>query len=78
MSEFLMIIPAGWTELVEAQTFLDTHSEDYINSLIDRNEGWGAIEALMQDDGYIPMNASIQDFRMFHDGLITRIWYRLV
>lgn len=77
MSEFLMVVPPVWTELTDAQAFLDQHSEAYIIDLIARNEGWGAIEALMQDGGQIAPDAAIADFRMFKDGGATRIWYRL-
>jgi len=78
MSEFLMVVPEGWTGLADSALFLEQQGEQQILDLLARDEGYGAIEALMQDGGFIPMDASIADFRMFKDGIATRIWYRLV
>lgn len=77
MSEFLMIVPEGWTELTTADAFLEQQGEQQIIDLIARNEGWAAIEALMQDGGFIGPTEAIIDFRMFRDGTANRIWYKL-
>lgn len=77
MSQFLMVIPSGWQEMQNSSAFIEQHTEATILDLIARNEGWGAIEALMQDGGYIAPDAAITDFRMFSDGDVTRIWYQL-
>lgn len=77
MSNFLMVVPPEWSELTDAQAFIEEHSEAQILDLIARNEGWAAIEALLQDSGYLPADSSMVDFRMFRDGSANRIWYRL-
>lgn len=76
MSEFLMVIPAGWAELADGQAFVDMHTEAQLLELVQSNQ-LASIEAMLQDGGHIPMNSAMADFRMFRDGSSYRIWYQL-
>lgn len=76
MSEFLMVVPAGWAELADGQAFIDTHTEAQLLDILSQND-LGAIEARLQDDGLIPMDSHMIDFRMFHDDGAYRVWYLL-
>lgn len=77
MSDFLMVIPEGWAELATADAFIAENTEVYILDLINRGDGWAAIEALLQDAGHIPATAALADFRIFRDAGAIRIWYLL-
>jgi hypothetical protein len=76
MSEFLMIVPDGWGEVADGQAFVDQHTETQLQDLIARGE-LAAIEAMLQDGGYIPMDSAMLDFRLFRDGGSFRVWYLL-
>lgn len=73
MSEFLMVVPPGWTEVEEAQAFVDRHTEAQLLDLTQQGD-LAAIEARLQDDGLLVGNMS--DFRMFRDGGVYRIWVK--
>lgn len=76
MSDFLMIVPAGWQELADGQAFVEQHTEAQLLDLVQTNN-LAAIEAMLQDAGHIVAGAAMADFRMFRDGGVFRIWYRL-
>lgn len=74
MSEFLMVVPAGWTELPDGQAFVDQQTEAQLLDLLSYGN-LAAIEAMLQDGGHIPMDAAMVDFRMFRDGAAYRVWF---
>ena len=76
MSDFLMIVPAGWSELADGQAFVEQYTEAQLLDLLQSNN-LAAIEAMLQDGGHISPTASMSDFRMFRDGDLFRVWYRL-
>lgn len=76
MSQFLMVIPQGWAEMPDAQAFVDLYTEAQLLDLTQRGE-LAAVEAMLQDGGHIAPDAAMADFRLFRDGGVYRVWYRL-
>lgn len=76
MSTFLLIVPDGWSEMADAQAFVDLHTEAQLLDLLSYGN-LAAIEAMLQDDGLIAPDATMADFRMFRDGDAYRVWYRV-
>lgn len=74
MSEFLMVVPAGWSEVPDGQAFVDTHTEVQLLDLVQQGD-WAAIEARLQDDGHIPADKAMAGFRMFRDDAVYRVWF---
>ncbi len=74
MSEFLMVVPPGWTEVADAQAFVDRHTEAQLLDLTQQGD-LAAIEARLQDDGLLV--GSMIDFRMFRDGGVYRVWVKV-
>lgn len=74
MSEFLMVVPPGWQELADGQAFVDAHTEAQLLDLVQQGD-FAAIEARLQDDGHLV--GSMADFRMFRDGGVYRVWFKV-
>ncbi len=73
---FLLIVPTGWVELPDAQAFVDLHTEAQLLDLISQG-AIAAIEAMIQDGGYVPADQPVVDVRLFRDEGAYRLWYRL-
>lgn len=76
MSDFLMVVPPDWQELADGQAFVDAHTEAQLLDLLQQGD-LAAIEARLQDEGHLPTDSAMIDFRMFRDGGAYRVWYKV-
>lgn len=75
--QFLMVVTDNWTELQNANEFVQQNGESQLIDLQNTNQ-LGGIDALLGDFGVIPEGMTLSDFRMFREADNFRIWYILV
>lgn len=75
MSEFLMVVPTGWTEITDMEGVFQTASADSIQQII--TEGaFFEIEKALDFIGIMPIDQSIWDARIFSTGSSPRLWVK--
>lgn len=72
MSEFLMVVPDGWTEIADPESMYGESSwQQFLSS--DVTEALKQAGLIAQDD-----SEEVADFRVFRDAAILRLWILLV
>lgn len=72
MSEFLMVVPEGWTEIPDHAAYT---AESWLGASLDEAREW------LRDLGYtdlLPDGMTVGDKRFFTDGDTARLWVRVV
>jgi hypothetical protein len=76
MSEFLLVVPDGWTEVTNLEQVFSWASPEAIQLDI-AQELWYEIEQAMDFAGVMPAEHMILDAKLFDGGSGWRLWVRI-
>lgn len=71
MSEFLLVIPEGWTEIADPESIVAM--ESWLGCSLDEAREWLKARGDIPEDGF-----TVADKRVFKDGETVRLWVRIV
>ena len=78
---FLLIVPEGWTEIEDGETFVNRHwGIDGLISII-ADSAWGEITSALDEDHELPFGMIVGEVRFFQvtdENRTMRLWIRFV
>ena len=72
MSDFLMIVPAGWTEAPAGWVGI-TNTPEEVQYWVNQQD-WPSIEAILIDHGVVPEGQHVQNARLLQTNDGFRLW----
>jgi hypothetical protein len=75
MSDFLLVVPEGWTEIADVQVIFATASAESIQADI-TSEMWWEIEQAIDAAGLLPIGSTVIDAKLFDGGGGWKLWVK--